>query len=115
MKNLVQREGNIIRATAPYVLLSGAGALIGTMFGVATADIANGAIGEFQVEGVLDLAKATAQTWAEGAAIYWDNAAKNCTTTVGANTKIGVAVLNSTNTMAQSADVIGRVRLNSSF
>lgn len=115
MKNYVA-HGRTLRLTAPYVLLSGAGALVGTIFGVATTDIANGARGDFDVEGVFDLAKATGAAWTEGQAIYWDNAAKNCTPTSAGNTKIGVCVANDdTGTLPVSADTVGRVRLNGSF
>lgn len=115
MKNFVRHDGSVT-CTAPYDVSSGGGALIGTMFGVAAVDIANGAQGEFDIEGVFDLAKATGQAWTEGAAIYWDNTNKNCTTTSSGNTKIGVAVFNtSTGAMAASGDTVGRVRLNGSF
>ena len=112
MKNFVQ-TGDITTATAPYDTLSGAGALIGTMFGVATRDILSGATGEYLIEGTVDLAKTAGggTAWTEGAAIYWDNAAKAITKTSAGNTKIGVAVL----PLPLDADVVGRVRLNSSF
>lgn len=107
--NYIQ-SGDRITLTAPYAVASGAGALVGTVFGVALAALGNGVAGEFAMKGVFDLAKATGQTWSQGAALYWDNTNKNVTTTSAGNTKIGVA----TQTQA-SGDTVGRVRLNGSF
>lgn len=110
MANNFVANGDRINLVAPYAVASGAGALVGTVFGVALQTLANGIAGEFAVRGVWDLAKATGQAWTQGAALYWDNAAKNVTTTSAGNTKIGVA------TQAQaSGDTTGRVRLNGSF
>lgn len=109
MKNFV-RLGHTLVLTAAYAVVSGAGCLIGTIFGVAQTDIANGADGPFLLEGVVDLAKKAGDTPAQGAAVYWDNAAKNVTTTAAGNTKIGVATK-----AAAGADATVRVRLNGSF
>jgi predicted RecA/RadA family phage recombinase len=115
MKNYVQ-PGKTITATAPYDRLSGQGAKIAGIFGVAATDILSTKTGEFDLEGVFDLAKATGAAWTEGQAIYWDDTAKNCTPTVGSNLKIGVAILmDSTGTLPVSADTVGRVRLNGVF
>jgi predicted RecA/RadA family phage recombinase len=61
---------------------------------------------------VFDLTKAASQAWTVGAAIYWDNTAKVCTTVSAGNTKIGVAVAAVGNGVGET---IGRVRLNGSF
>lgn len=115
MKNYVQ-PGNTLTLTAPYAVTSGQGAKVGSIFGVANGDVANGARGEFDVVGAFDLAKATSQAWTEGLILYWDDSAKNVTSTSSGNTKIGVAIANdATGTMAASADTVGRVRLNGSF
>ncbi len=58
MKNFVQK-GETLTLTAPYAVNSGGGALVGSIFGVAAADYANAAEGEFQVCGVFDLTKET--------------------------------------------------------
>jgi predicted RecA/RadA family phage recombinase len=108
MKNFVQK-GATIDLVAPAAVASGAGALVGAVFGVAVYDIASGATGSFRIAGVLDLAKAAGAV-TQGALMYWDNTAKNVTTTSSANTKIGVA------TQAQaSGDATCRVRLNGAF
>lgn len=104
MKNFVQ-EGDVLELTAPYARASGEGALVGSIFGVACTTVANGVKASFAVRGVFDLAKATGAV-TEGQAIYWDNTARNCTTTVGTNTLIGAAVA-----AAASGDATVRVRI----
>lgn len=91
MKNDIQ-EGKILVLTAPYARSSGEGALIGTLFGVAVSDVANGAEGVFMVEGVLDIAKASGAI-SQGAKVYWDDTAKNLTTTSSGNTLVAKAVV----------------------
>jgi predicted RecA/RadA family phage recombinase len=110
MKNYVQ-DGETITMTAPYDVASGAGLLVGSIFAVANAAALSGATVEADTTGVFDLAKVSAQAWATvGLLIYWDNAAKNCTTTVGTNKLIGVNVSTAANPSAT-----GRVRLNGAF
>lgn len=105
-------SGEILTLTAPYAVASGEGALVGSIFGVATATVANGAVGEFVLEGIVEIKKTSAQAWTVGALIYWDNGAKEATTAsaAGANKLIGVAVAAAANPTA-----VGRVRLNASF
>ena len=106
MKNYISR-GDMVTVTAPYAVASGAGALVGTIFGIAANTAANGEDVELKTLGVFDLAKVSAQAWTQGAAVYWDNTAKNCTTTSSGNTLIGKA----TAAAANPSD-IGRVRLD---
>lgn len=107
MKNFVQPGANIT-LPAPSDLKSGQGALIGSLFGVASNTVASGADCAFVIEGVFDLDKAASQAWTPGAKVYWDNTAKVCTTTASGNTLIGVAVAAVGGT---ASEVIGRVRL----
>lgn len=109
MKNYVQ-EGDIVTVAAPYDVLSGAGLLVGSLFGVATADALSAATVEAKTTGVFDLAKTSAQAWTVGAKIYWDNTNKVTTTTSTDNTLIGVALA-----VAANPSSTGRVRLNGSF
>ncbi len=109
MKNFTQ-EGRTITLTAPYAVTSGQGLQVGSIFGVASADAAISTDVETLIEGVGLLTKAAAQAWTQGALIYWDNAAKNCTTTVSTNKLIGVATV-----AALTADTVGYVRLNGAF
>jgi len=106
-KNFKQ-DGDVLTLTAPYARNSGQGALIGALFAVALVDVANGAQASFATEGVWELNKTSAQAWTEGAKIYWDNTAKECTTTVGSNTLIGCAVAAAVNPSS-----VGLVLLNS--
>jgi predicted RecA/RadA family phage recombinase len=89
-KNFVQK-GDVLSLAAPYARNSGQAALIGVgLFGVAVTDLENAETGAFLMEGVFTLAKVEAQAWASiGLAIYWDNSAKNLTTTSGGNTLVG--------------------------
>jgi predicted RecA/RadA family phage recombinase len=106
MQNFIQ-EGDVVTLTAPYARSGGQGALVGTLFGVATSDVANGATGEFKTRGVFTLAKNSAEAWTVGAKIYWDNTAKVCTTTSTSNTLIGCALA-----VAANPSSTGTVRLN---
>lgn len=109
MRNYVQ-PGNTVTVTAPYAVLSGAGVLVGSLFGVASTSAAETAQTEIVTEGVFDLAKVQAQAWTVGQPVYWDATAKLCTTTATDNTRIGVALA-----VAANPSGIGRVRLNGSF
>lgn len=109
MKNFVQ-DGDILDLAAPYDRTAGQGALVGSVFGVAVNDVLSGVTGEFKTKGVFDMTKASAQAWTVGAHVYWDDTAKNVTTTSTSNTLIGVAVL-----AAANPSSTGRVRLNGSF
>jgi predicted RecA/RadA family phage recombinase len=109
MKNEIQK-GDTIPLIAPYAVASGAGLLVGSIFGVANFAAAIGTEVEATLVGVFELAKATGAAWTQGARIYWDDAAKNCTTTAATNKLIGVAVA-----AAASGDTVGRVRLTAAF
>jgi predicted RecA/RadA family phage recombinase len=111
MKNYVQ-PGATLTLTAPYSVTSGDGLLVGSIFGVAAGDAANGATVEAALTGVFDLTKIGSQAWTVGAKVYWDDTNKRCTTVATDNTLIGVVV----EAVAGGAgDTIGRVRLNGSF
>lgn len=109
MKNFVQ-EGDNITLTAPYAVAAGAGFQVGGLFAVAANAAASGAEVVGVTEGVFILPKATGSAWTPGQIIYWDNSAKNCTTTTGSNLKMGHA----TEAAGSSADS-GVVRLNGAY
>lgn len=109
MKNFLQ-PGDEITLTAPYAVTSGQGVLVGSAFGVASNDAAISTEVEARIRGVFALTKATGAAWTQGALIYWDNTARNCTTTVATNKLIGVATA-----AAASGDTVGNVRLNGAF
>lgn len=103
MKNFVQ-EGDVITLTAPYAVASGAGLLVGSIFGVAQTTAAISTSVEAALEGVFDLVKLAGTAWTQGVLIYWDNTAKNCTVIATANRLIGAATV-----AALAGDVVGRV------
>lgn len=110
MKNFVKVD-DPVTATMAADTAAGAGVLIGLIFGVAANTVKNGEANELVTRGVFDLPKVSPQAWATvGLAIYWDNTAKNLTTTSSGNTKVGVNVL-----AAGSNATVGRVRLNGVF
>lgn len=91
MQNWIS-QGNTLTLTAPYAVASGAGALVGRIFGVASDTIANAAVGEFVVKGLIDLAKDTS-TFADGDKVYWDNSAKLATSVATAHNIVGFAAM----------------------
>jgi len=103
--NFIQ-PGERLTLTAPYTVTSGSGALVGRIFGVALTDVTSGSSGEFMVDGVFDLAKATGIAWSVGDPIYWDDAAKNCTTKA-----VGGVLIGSCTKAALSGDTTGRVNI----
>ncbi|MBF0117165.1 MAG: DUF2190 family protein [Magnetococcales bacterium] len=105
MKNYVQ-PGDTITVIAPVAVNSGDGLLVGALFGVALATAAINTNVEVLTEGVVDLPKAAVAV-TQGAKVYWDNTAKNVTTTATNNTLIGCAI-----PAAAVGDAIVRVRLN---
>lgn len=107
--NFVQ-DGDLLDLPAPYAVNSGAGAKIGIIFGVAMVTLALNQSGAFAVEGVWDLAKTSAEVWAVGQKLYWDDTNKLVTTVVGTNIAIGIAVK-----AAAAGATVGRVRLNGAF
>ncbi|MBL8908035.1 MAG: DUF2190 family protein [Rhizobiales bacterium] len=107
MKNYVQ-AGKTVTFPAPSGgILSGAGLLIGSLFGVANTTAEEGDPVECDTNGVFDLPKTAGQTFAFGAKVYWDNTAKAVTAVSTDNSLIGSALA-----VAASGDATARVRLN---
>jgi predicted RecA/RadA family phage recombinase len=108
MKNYIQ-PGDVLTLTAPYDRLSGQGAFVGSIFGIAAYDVLSGAVGEFAIVGVFSHAKAASQAWTAGQKIYWDNTAKVMTNVATGNIHIGHTI----EAVAGGAgDIIGKVRLH---
>lgn len=106
MKNFIQ-PGEMIEVTLAAAIVSGAGMLIGTLFGVATK---SGEIGDkvnFSLEGVYNLPKVTVDVMAQGAKVYWDDTAKKLTTVAMGNSLVGVA-----HAAAGNGDLFVDCRLN---
>ena len=107
MKNFVQK-GDMITVSSPSGgVASGAGVLIGSLFGVAAFTAPAGAPLEIAASGVFDLTKSAGVSFAVGAKVYWDAAAKAVTSVATNNSWIGVATVAANN----SATTL-RTRLN---
>ena len=106
MKNFIQ-PGGTVTLTAPSDVSSGAGLLVGSLFGVASGDAASGADVEAVTEGVFDLAKTSAQAWSQGDKVYWDDTNKECTTVAAGNVLIGVAMADAANPTDTGRVLIG--------
>ncbi len=90
------QEGCAIDYTPGAVVTAGTGVVVGTMFGVATRDIAANVKGALHVEGVFTFVKTGGGgiTFTQGAKVYFDAAAQKATSdaAAGANLLIGLAV-----------------------
>jgi len=106
MKTGVQ-NGKVLDLVAPYDRLSGKGALVGAIFGVATHDVLSGVTGTFLTEGVVTLDKTDSQAWTQGQTIYWDDTNKRAD-----NTVVGPAIGMASDAVAATAGLIlGNVKL----
>lgn len=105
-KNFIQ-PGDTVTVAAPADVTSGAGVLVGSLFGVAQFSALNGADVEICTKGVYELPKTSAQAWTVGVKIYWDGS--KCTTAdgSGSNTLIGHALA-----VAANPSATGIVRLS---
>lgn len=108
MRNFIA-PGHRMTITAGADISSGDGVLAGAIFGVAEADIANGAEGVVVLTGVFELPKIGSQAWTVGAKVYWDNGNSRCTTVASTNTLIGVAYAA---VGSGAGETLGKVRLN---
>lgn len=92
MNNYIQR-GETLTLTPGANVAAGAGYMFGTtLFGVATSAVASGAAGEFQVAGVVELAKTSALEIAVGDLVYWVPGSSVVNKTTSSQRAVGVAV-----------------------
>jgi predicted RecA/RadA family phage recombinase len=115
MKNFVQ-EGDVLTLTTPDGgVVSGGVYQVGQILAVATKTITDAEYDagettfEGKIEGVFTVTKAGSQAWAIGALVYWDDGAKNFTTTAAGNLLAGHAVVA---TGSDSGETTGVVRLD---
>jgi predicted RecA/RadA family phage recombinase len=87
MKNYKQ-SGKSVTVTVGATITGGQAILIGAILGIAFKAGVSGDDIEFSTEGVYDIPKA-AGAITQGAKCYWDDTAKNITTTASGNTHIG--------------------------
>ena len=111
MKNYIQ-PGDTLTVIAPYALASGAGCLVGSLFGVASAAADISTEVEIVTVGVFDLPKVGSQTWTVGARVYSDDTNKHLTTTASTHKLVGVAVAA---VGSGAGETTGRVRLTAAF
>lgn len=111
MKTFIQ-PGDVVSVTAPANVLAGVGVLVGSLFGLAVNAALSGAAVEVATRGVFDVAKAGSQAWTVGARVYWDDTAKNFTTTASTNKLVGVALLA---VGSGAGETTGRVYLTAGF
>jgi len=99
MKNKI-KDGKTMNYTASADISSGDLVVVGVRVGVAAADIANGAVGVLEMEGVFELPKVTGAI-TQGALVYWDadgtpvggvSGDGGLTTSTSGNTLAGYAV-----------------------
>lgn len=110
MKNFIQ-PGDILTLTAPSGgVVSGNVYKINDLIVVAVHSAAVGEDFEGRCTGVMEVPKASADSFSAGAKIYWNDSSKEMTTTSGGNTLVGVA----SETVASGIDV-APVRWNGSF
>lgn len=98
MKSFVQ-HGDVLTFVAPYAVASGAPFKVGALVVIAVSAAAIGAAVEGKTEGVFTLPKVSAQAWAVGDKIYWDDAAK-LMTNVSGGTLCGAATVAAVNPSA---------------
>ena len=108
MKNLKQ-IGGVLTLTAPYTVLSGAGVLVGSIFGIAQTDAASGASVSIVRSGVFTHAKNSGEAWAVGEQVYWDDTAKVFTTDDTGNVLVGAAVAAAANPSASGTVLLDGV------
>lgn len=109
MKTFIQRGENIT-VSAPAAVTSGAGVLVGSLFGVANGDADNGGDVVLSTVGVYELPKKTADDLAVGETVYWDATNDEVTETITSNIKIGLAIA-----AAGAGVTTAKIRLNGSF
>lgn len=98
MKSYVQ-HGDVLTFVAPYAVASGAPFKVGALVAIAVTAAAAGAPVEGKMEGVFALPKVSAQAWAVGDKIYWDDADK-LMTNVSGGTLVGAATVAAVNPSA---------------
>jgi len=91
MKNFIH-SAEMLTVQAPYAVLSGQGVLVGSLFGVAAYNAAQGEFVEIKRVGVFEIDADAAKAGAPGVKIYWDDAARRLTTTAAGGSLIGALV-----------------------
>lgn len=111
MRNKVQ-NGESITFTASGAVSSGDVVVVGQLLVIAATDVANGADGEGEPQGVFTCAKTAGEAWTKGAALMWDASASAFVVQAGKTPATG-DVTNAAVAWAAaaSADTTGEVEL----
>lgn len=72
-------------------IAAGTCVLLGTIVAFFERAVLANELGTGKVAGVIKYTKAASQAWTIGAKVYWDDTAKEFTTTAGGNTLCGIA------------------------
>jgi predicted RecA/RadA family phage recombinase len=92
MRNFVQ-DGDVLTLTPATDVPSGTGYQFGAaLFGVAVRDVAANTPGEFKMEGVVAIAKASALAIAVGDRLFWNPAGATVDKTATGQLHVGIAV-----------------------
>ena len=110
MQNYLGDGDVLLLPSAPAPLVTGQGLLIGSMFGVVLASVAQGQPFVLWLKGIYQLPKNPSEVWTIGVGLYWDNTNTFLTVTSEGNTRVGVATAATVNPSS-----VGNVRLNGSF
>ena len=110
MQNYLGDGDVLYLPSAPAPLVSGQGLLIGSMFGIVLASVAEGQPFVLWLKGTYQLPKNASEVWTVGEGLYWDNGNMWLTITSAGNTRVGVAAALTVNPSG-----VGNVRLNGSF
>jgi predicted RecA/RadA family phage recombinase len=90
MRNKIT-EGNMIPYAHTAAVVSGQAVKIGNLLGVAATDGAANEAVEYAIAGVYELPKTSADVVGIGALLYWNDTAKEITTTATGNLEAGRA------------------------
>jgi predicted RecA/RadA family phage recombinase len=91
MANNYLQEGDAVEVTAPADVASGAGVLVGDLFGIALNTAVSGAPVTIRRVGVFSINKKSTDVVTQGLELFWDNSAKEITITAGSLLRVGVA------------------------
>lgn len=109
MRNYLQ-PGKVVSLTAPVGgVVAGQPYQIGQLLVIAQASVAATLKFEGMTTGVFSVTKPGSQAWAEGAIVYWDDAARKFTTVAEGNLRVGCAV---EAVGSGSTEETGKVRLD---
>jgi len=107
MDTFIKNAHRITYSNAGTAISAGDVVVMGTLLGIAVADIAaTSGVGEVEIDGVHDLDAKTSDAWVIGAQIYWDSGNDELTDTEYGNTAAGRAAEAKVATTMTAAQVV---------